>query len=177
MKMKSALLWIVLASTLILASCRSQTGFSLDLQATVEITPVTMLDTPYEFTSLAEATYSAELFETYDTREKLLTNALPYAVSVESINPNATSNFLKTIEVYIKGEGLEPLILGRMTQIPDGTLRYPLYLDLIPSDAKDHISKASFQVIVKMTADQPMNSNDTYWINLGFNVEAKTMRF
>lgn len=167
----------MLFAVLAVSGCRNPTGFFYELQATLEFSPITTINTPYEFASVAQATFSEQKFDAQNTRAGLIQSAIPFRVDIQANSTTTQTNFLKTIEVYIKGEGLEPLIIGEMTQVPDGSAWVGIPLNIVPSDAKEHIEKDNFQVIVKLTADQPMNVAETYWVNLGFNVEAKTMRF
>lgn len=83
-------------------------------------------------------------------------------------------DFLKSIEVYLKADGLDPVMIASKTSIPDG-LGKVLELETSGADIKEFIKKDKFKLDVKTVTDKLITQDHELKINAVFFVDAKIL--
>lgn len=167
-------------TALLLFGCkRESTTFPFLLRESVEVGPISSVNTPIEFTTGPSETKSEIEYTVFDTRKGLIETATPIFACIVSKVPDSAIFALKRIEIYLQGEGLDPLLIVPETDVPDSILpynslsQYYFCVDPLPAEAKKHISKETYQTIVRFTLDKPLNYATAFWIDLEFEVKAK----
>lgn len=173
---------ICLAALLFCGCKREKTVFHIYFRDSLDVGPMPLVNTPYEYISGPGETKSETEFHVFDTRKGLVETATPYSVCITTLMPDSAIFSLKTIEVYLQGEGLDPLLVVPETNVPDSMIPHyaaPYFnfcVETLPVEAKKHISKETYQAIVKFTVDEPLNFTTSFWLDFAFEVNAKEFR-
>lgn len=168
-------IWI-LAIAFILASCNKDNkgvNFDLQLQAEAVIPSSTGINLPFNLVSPDLNTESSSSFEANQTTPALVREIVMKQLELKIKSPSQTTfDFLRSIRIYMKAEGLAEREIAWATEIPaDGSRSIMLTTDA-STNFKDYIVKESIELRVQATTRQILTSDTRLEIIPIFTVRA-----
>ncbi len=168
---------IIIVALFVLASCKAidkLTMFDLKYNTSFTIPKNTIVGIPIDLTSPEVATYSEEEFTINDTRKDLIEGIKLKKLLLEIENIDYTFSFLKSVEVYLKADGLPEVKVAEKMYIPEDIGR-TLDMDVTDTDLAAYIKKDKIQMRVKTVTDKPLTQDLRTQLRSIFRVDAKIL--
>ncbi|GAB1449572.1 hypothetical protein MASR2M44_26010 [Bacteroidota bacterium] len=175
--MRKGIFLIVLMSIIGL-SCKKAselTQFDMDYESKVSIPSSVGVNLPVNFPTPDITSNSESQFSGKNTSKDLIDKIALKSIKLSITTPESGNfDFLKSIEVYLKADGLDPVMIASKTSIPDG-LGKVLELETSGADIKEFIKKDKFKLDVKTVTDKLITQDHELKINAVFFVDAKIL--
>ena len=128
-------------------------SFNIDYNSEATIPSIIGIDLPFEIPIPAISTNINSKLESKNSKKDLLNTAKLQELTISALNPKDQSfNFVKSIEVYIKADGLDEVKIAEKHDIPDN-IGNELILDVNKDqDLSGYIKKDKFNLRVKATS-------------------------
>ncbi len=163
---------------LLSSSCKKVqklTQFDMDYSSQVVIPSSTGINLPFSIGTPDISTNSESEFALNDTRKDLIEKITLKSLKLTISNPSSGNfDFLNSAEIYIKAEGLDPLLMASKYNIQDG-IGNELTLEVSGSDFKEYIKKDKFSLEVKSVSDKLITQDYTLNVAAVFFVDAKIL--
>ncbi len=133
------------------------------------------LDLPFDVFTPDITTNSEQQFEANDTRKDKIEE-----IKLESLKLSLTAptggnfDFLKSIELYIKADGLDEVKYAFLNQVPDG--QTILTMNTIDINLAEYIKKDKFSLRAKTVQDKILSQDAEIKANIVFDVRARLLR-
>jgi hypothetical protein len=172
--MKTKIIIIVLIS---LASCKALdklTMFDLKYDASFTIPKNSIVGLPIDLTSPDVTTNTEEQFAVHDTRKDLIESIKLKTLTLQTEDPRYTFRFLKSVEIYLKADGLPEIKIAEKVVVPDdvGSL---LQLDVTDADLIEYLKKDTIAMRTKTITDEVLTEDLRVKIHSVFRVDAKIL--
>lgn len=169
---------VCILSFMMLVSCKKVqklTQFDMDYSSQVTIPSSTGINLPFSIGTPDIATNSEAEFAVNDTRKDLIEKITLKSMKLTVSSPSTGNfDFLKSAEIYIKAEGLDPVLIASKYNIQDGQGNV-LNMDVTGSDFKEYIKKDKFSLEVKSVTDKIITQDYTLNVDAVFFVDAKIL--
>ena len=169
---------VCILSFMILDSCKKVqklTQFDMDYSSQVTIPSSTGINLPFSIGTPDIATNSEAEFAVNDTRKDLIEKITLKSMKLTVSSPSTGNfDFLKSAEIYIKAEGLDPVLIASKYNIKDGEGNV-LNMDVSGNDFKEYIKKDKFSLEVKSVTDKIITQDYTLKVDAVFFVDAKIL--
>lgn len=166
----------LLSTFFILTSCNKLdelTQFNIDYDTEVNIPSSTVVDFPIDVGTPDIKTNSESKFESNNTRKDLIEEVTLTKMSLNLKKPDdGTLNFLKSISVYIKADGVEEMKIAWKDDIPE-SIGKTLDLNTSEDNLKEYIKKESYSLRVTTVTDEVITTDHTIDVNSNFFIDAK----
>ena len=147
--------FIVLSIFVLFTSCHldEKVAFDIDYNSEATIPSIIGIDLPFEIPIPAIPTNINKKLESNNSKKEYLNTAKLKELTINAIDPSDQSfNFLKSIEIYIKADGLDEVKIAEKHDIPDD-IGNELTLDVNKDqDLSKYIKKDKFNLRVKATS-------------------------
>ncbi len=177
---KIALLSGVFVGMILLSSCEkidklTQFNLKYDTEVTIKSATILNINTPFNFYTPAIKTNSESELEVNDSRKDLVEDIKVKELKMKITAPEGqTFDFLKSIKIFIKAEGLEEKMIAWKTDMTDDGST-TITLETSDENLKDYILKDSFQLRTETVTDQLITKDTHIDINAVFWVDAKIL--
>ncbi len=176
--MKKLFLLTLFSLSLCQFSCKKVqelTQFDLNYSSEITIPSATGLNLPFAISTPDIPTNIESEFSVKDTNKDLIEKITLKSLKLSITNPTEGNfDFLKSVEIYIKADGLDPVLIASKTNIEDG-LGKNISLDVTLTDIKDYIKKDKFGLEVKSVTDKLITKDHTLKVDAVFFVDAKIL--
>ena len=174
--MKNRIIALVLV-TMSLGACKEVdklTQFTMSFDNQVTIPANTIINTPVSFSTPEVPTNSESIFDQNKTNAASIEEIKLQSMVLTLISPAGNNfNFFKSVEVFIKAEGLPEIALGSETDVSDGLTN--LGLNTSDADIQDYITANKFSIRVATTTDEAITQDHEINIKTVFFVDAKIL--
>ncbi|MFM7021816.1 MAG: hypothetical protein ACKOXB_02475 [Flavobacteriales bacterium] len=151
------------------------TQFNMDYTTSVVIPASNTIGLPLDLTSSDMTTNSESTFQNNDTRkDKIEEVRLTKMTATVSSPTGADMSFLKSVELFVKADGLEEKKVAWHDNVPDN-VGTTLNLYVTDDDLKDYIKKEKISIRIKATTDKETYQDYTIDIYSLFRVNAKIL--
>ena len=151
------------------------TQFDLNYSSEITIPSSTGLNLPFAISTPDISSNIESEFSVKNTNKDLIEKITLKSLNLKITNPTEGNfDFLKSVEIYIKAEGLDPVLIASKNNIQDG-LGKNLSLDVTQTDIKDYIKKSKFGLEVKSVTDKLITKDHTLKVDAVFFVDAKVL--
>ena len=151
------------------------TQFELEFDNTVIIESATGIDLPFNTLQPGIETNSTATFAANDTRKDMIEEIKLTQLDLTLSSPkNGNFDFLESIELFIKAEGLEERQIAWMDEIPQGA-GTRLDLNVSGANIMEYIKKDNFDLRVSVVTDETIQSDHQIEIHSVFFVDAKVL--
>ena len=151
------------------------TQFDMDYSTEFQIKSSIGFNLPFTIATPDIKTNSESEFSIKDTKKDLIEKITLKSLSLSITNPtNGNFDFLKSVEIYIKADGLDPVLIASKTNIQDGSGN-KISLDVTQTDIKEYIKKDKFGLEVKSVTDKLITKDHTLKVDAVFFVDAKVL--
>lgn len=152
------------------------TKFDMEYDSKITIESSTLLfDTPISFSTPDVQTNSESTFESNNTKKDLVEAVTLKNASLTVAAPDhGDFGFLKSIEVFLKAEGLPEIKVAWKSNIPDDAGNQ-LNLETSPENLREYIVQDKFTLKVTTVTDETINADHEIAIKSLFHVDAKIL--
>lgn len=176
-KLSQALFFLSLTGLIV--SCNevdklTQFDMKYDSQVTVKSSAL-LIDTPLSFATPEIQSNSQSTFESNNTRKDLVEKVYLKSTALEVSSPaDGDFGFLKSIEVYLKADGLPKIKIAWKENIP-AEIGNELILETSSENLKDYVVQDKFTLSVTTITDETINQDHDIDIRSVFHVDAKIL--
>ncbi len=177
---KFALLSALFAGMVLFSSCDkidklTQFNLKYDTEVTIKSATIVNVNTPFNFYTPAVKTNSESELEVNDSRKDLVEDIKVKELKMTIKAPEGqTFDFLKSIKIFIKAEGLEEKMIAWKTDMTDDGST-TITLETADDNLKDYILEDSFQLRTETVTDQLITQDTQIGINAVFWVDARIL--
>jgi hypothetical protein len=177
---KFALLSALFAGMVLFSSCDkidklTQFNLKYDTEVTIKSATIVNINTPFNFYTPAVKTNSESELEVNDSRKDLVEDIKVKELKMTIKAPEGqTFDFLKSIKIFIKAEGLEEKMIAWKTDMTDDGST-TITLETADDNLKDYILEDSFQLRTETVTDQLITQDTQIGINAVFWVDARIL--
>ncbi len=168
---------IIIAVLFVLASCKALdrlTMFDLKYDTTFTLPRTSVVGLPIDVTSPEVTTNTDRELTLHDSRKDLIESVKLKTLSLQIQTQGYTFRFLKSVEVYIKADGLPEVLIAEKSNIPD-EIGNTLDMDVTDTDLTAYIKKEKIQMRVKTVTDEAIAQDLEIKIHSIFRVDAKIL--
>lgn len=162
-----------------LSSCeklKDLTTFSINNTSSITI-PASPLVTssPISITTPGVESNTEQAFSNNNTKANLVEEAILESLTLEITSPSDQKfDFLNEIEIYIKAEGLNEVLLASRMDIPE-SIGSSLELETTGENLKEYIKKENFSIKTKVLTDKVLNNDVDIDVKMEFKIRAKVL--
>ena len=177
---KFALLSALFAGMVLFSSCDkidklTQFNLKYNTEVTIKSATIVNINTPFNFYTPAVKTNSESELEVNDSRKDLVEDIKVKELKMTIKAPEGqTFDFLKSIKIFIKAEGLEEKMIAWKTDMTDDGST-TITLETADDNLKDYILEDSFQLRTETVTDQLITQDTQIGINAVFWVDARIL--
>ncbi len=168
----------VLFSVLSFSSCNQLdklTQFDMSYESSVTIPSTAGVDLPFNLFTPDITTNSEQKFSVNNTKKDLIDEISLKSMELQITAPgDGTFSFLKSVDIYIKADGLSELKIAWKDNI-DTSAGNLIQLDTSNDNLKDYILKDSFSLRVQTVTDELINQDYDIKVTSTFHVNAKIL--
>jgi hypothetical protein len=151
------------------------TQFNINHTQQVTIPSSTGVNLPFNILTPDITTNSESTFASNNTRKDLIEEIKLTNMNLIIQSPtNGNFNFLKSISIYIKAEGLAETRVAWKDNIANNQSR-TLSLDITEADLKEYIKKDKYTLRLNTVMDELITSDHTIKLDANFYVDAKIL--
>ena len=168
----------VLASVFFTSACKELdklTQFEIEYSSTAKIGANSIINLPIDLLTPDITTNSQSEFSSKNTNKDLIEAIKLLRLNLQITSPTTQRfDFLKSVEVYIKAEGLGELKIAEKLDVPD-TVGTDLSLDVKENDLAPYIKKDKFSLRLKVVTDKSITQEVNMKVNSTIFVDAKLL--
>jgi hypothetical protein len=168
---------IIIIALISLASCKALdklTMFDLKYDASFTIPKNAIVDMPIDLNSPEVATNTEEEFAVHDTRKDLIESIKLKSLMLEIETPGYDFSFLKSVELFLKADGLPEIKIAEKMLIPDD-VGNQLQLDVTDAELSEYLKKDKISMRAKTVTDEQLTEDLRVRIYSVFRVDAKIL--
>lgn len=168
---------IIIIALISLASCKTLdklTMFDLKYDASFTIPKNAIVDMPIDLNSPEVATNTEEEFAIHNTRKDLIESIKLKSLMLEIETPRYNFSFLKSVELFLKADGLPEIKIAERMLIPDD-VGNQLQLDVTDAELSEYLKKDKISMRVKTVTDEQLTEDLRVRIYSVFRVDAKIL--
>ena len=153
----------------------TQFNLKYNTEVTIKSATIVNINTPFNFYTPAVKTNSESELEVNDSRKDLVEDIKVKELKMTIKAPEGqTFDFLKSIKIFIKAEGLEEKMIAWKTDMTDDGST-TITLETADDNLKDYILEDSFQLRTETVTDQLITQDTQIGINAVFWVDARIL--
>lgn len=161
----------------VLAGCKALdklTMFDLKYDYNFVLPKNSLVNVPIDVSSPDVSTNTEKEFAIHNTHKNLIEGIKLKELTLQIENPNQTFRFLKTVQVYLKAEGLPEILIAEKEVVPDdiGNL---LVMDVSDAELSEYLKKEKISMRVKTVADEEVKEDLRIKLHSVFRVDAKIL--
>ena len=164
--------------TFSITSCKKideLTQFELSYSSTAKIASNAVINLPIDLLTPNITTNSQSQFSSKNTNKDLIQTIKLLKLNLQVTSPSTQRfDFLKSIEIYIKADGLGELKIAEKLDIPDN-VGTDLNLDVKENDIAPYIKKDAFSLRLKAITDKNITQDVSIKVNSTIFVDAKLL--
>jgi hypothetical protein len=169
-------LFYFLFAVLLLCSCKKQISFELNYSKTFVIDKTQALETATDIVSDTITTNIDAIYTTNQTNQKNVINIQLKDITFTVSNPSQHNfDFMKSIEIYLRADGLPERLISTQMNIPETGLT-EITGELPNVNVIEYLSKPSYSLRFKVTIDQNIPEDFTLQVKQNFDVDAKKLK-
>jgi hypothetical protein len=168
---------IIILALLSLAGCRALdalTMFDLKYEASFTIPQTALVNVPIDLTSPEVTTNTEEEFAVHNTQKDLIESIKLKTLILEIETPDYDFSFLKSVEIYLKAEGLPEIKIAEKLLISDD-IGNQLKLDVADTELSEYLKKDKISMRAKTVTDEQLTQDLRVKIYSVFHVDAKIL--
>jgi hypothetical protein len=151
------------------------TEFNMDYTTSVIIPASNVIGLPLDLTSPESTTNSQSTFANNNTQTDHIQEVHLTKMTITVSSPSGVDlSFLKSVELYVKADGLDEKEIAWNNDVPDN-VGTTLSLNVTGDDLKDYIKKDKISIRIKAVTDKETYSDYTIDIYSLFKVNAKIL--
>lgn len=179
MKSKTTLIkFIIIAGLLHSVSCGvvdKWTTFDLSLEEDFVVESMIGINLPFNIYTPNITTNSEQTFELNDTRKDKVENIILKTLEITLDYPaNSSFDFLQSIHIYLKTDGLQEILIAWSDTVPDDIMQ-TLNLQTSSEDFSDYIKADSVDIRVESKTDEILLYDHYFHLKAVFEVNAKIL--
>ena len=151
------------------------TQFNVKYESSVTIPATAALNLPFDLFTPDITTNSEQEFSVNNTGKNLIDEINLKSMELQITNPgDGDFSFLKSVEIFIKAEGLDEIKIASKDNI-DVNTGNTIQLDTSDDNLKEYIMKDSFSLRVQTVTDKVIDQDYDVKITSTFHVNAKIL--